>query len=238
VTRGAALMTIGDFARATRLTAKALRFYHGEGLLVPALVDPANGYRRYSAAQLGDAQVIRSLRELEVPVDEIRTIVTTSDVAARAQVLEEHVVRLEALLRQTSDALRTLRGVLDPTPRPAIPIAHRSEDAVVVLGIEETIDLADLGPWFQRTMVDLREAVDASDVRTVGPFGGVWSTALFLEERGSAMLHVPIAPDAAVTMPRGRAAAGSPRRRRPRPGPPARSPRATARRPPGPRRGR
>lgn len=37
-------MTIGDFSRATRLTAKTLRFYHQVGLLEPARVDPVNGY--------------------------------------------------------------------------------------------------------------------------------------------------------------------------------------------------
>ena len=43
------MMTIGDFSRATRLSAKTLRFYHRVGLLAPAQVDPGNGYRMYSA---------------------------------------------------------------------------------------------------------------------------------------------------------------------------------------------
>src|SRR5450755_508709 len=45
------IMSIGDFARATHLSVKALRHYHEEALLEPAEVDPFSGYRRYDLAQ-------------------------------------------------------------------------------------------------------------------------------------------------------------------------------------------
>ncbi len=38
-------MTLGAFAERTRLAAKALRLYDHLGLVVPAHVDPATGYR-------------------------------------------------------------------------------------------------------------------------------------------------------------------------------------------------
>ena len=41
------LLSIGAFARATRLTPKALRLYDELGLLPPAFVDQASGYRFY-----------------------------------------------------------------------------------------------------------------------------------------------------------------------------------------------
>ncbi len=40
------MLTIGEFATATGLTAKALRLYDDLGLLAPAEVDPRNGFRR------------------------------------------------------------------------------------------------------------------------------------------------------------------------------------------------
>jgi DNA-binding transcriptional MerR regulator len=40
------LVSIGEFARRTLLTAKALRIYHRIGLLLPASIDEASGYRR------------------------------------------------------------------------------------------------------------------------------------------------------------------------------------------------
>ena len=46
------LLTIGAFARAARLTPKALRLYDEVGLLPPAAVDPESGYRLYDPEQL------------------------------------------------------------------------------------------------------------------------------------------------------------------------------------------
>jgi DNA-binding transcriptional MerR regulator len=34
------MFTIGEFSKLSGLTVKTLRFYHEEGLLVPAFVDP------------------------------------------------------------------------------------------------------------------------------------------------------------------------------------------------------
>ncbi len=46
------LMSIGQFARRSRLSPKALRLYGELGLLDPARVDDESGYRYYSASQL------------------------------------------------------------------------------------------------------------------------------------------------------------------------------------------
>ncbi|MGH3832542.1 MAG: MerR family transcriptional regulator [Pseudonocardiaceae bacterium] len=48
-----ALLTIGAFAQATRLSPKALRLYDHLGLLRPAETNPLTGYRRYAPEQLG-----------------------------------------------------------------------------------------------------------------------------------------------------------------------------------------
>ena len=69
------LLTIGEFARASRLSAKALRLYDELGLLRPAVVDPFNGYRRYSPDQLETARVVAWLRRIGMPLAEIRAVV-------------------------------------------------------------------------------------------------------------------------------------------------------------------
>jgi DNA-binding transcriptional MerR regulator len=51
------LMSIGEFARLSRLSAKALRLYYELGLLPPAQVDPDSGYRWYAAGQLDNARL-------------------------------------------------------------------------------------------------------------------------------------------------------------------------------------
>jgi PPM family protein phosphatase len=70
-----ALMTSGEFARASRLSPKALRLYDELGLLSPAAVDPATGYRRYAPAQLEQARLVAWLRRLGMPLARIRELI-------------------------------------------------------------------------------------------------------------------------------------------------------------------
>jgi protein phosphatase len=69
-----ALMTSGEFARASRLSPKALRLYDELGLLSPAEVDPVTGYRRYAPAQLEHARLVAWLRRLGMPLARIRSV--------------------------------------------------------------------------------------------------------------------------------------------------------------------
>jgi DNA-binding transcriptional MerR regulator len=66
-----AMLTIGDFSRATLLTIKTLRHYHDTGLLEAAEVDPHTGYRRYLTSQIPQAQMIKRFRELRMPLNEV-----------------------------------------------------------------------------------------------------------------------------------------------------------------------
>lgn len=68
------LLTIGAFARAARLTPKALRLYDEMGVLPPAAVDPESGYRLYDPAQLERAQLIARLRRIGMSLAEIRAV--------------------------------------------------------------------------------------------------------------------------------------------------------------------
>jgi MerR family regulatory protein len=48
-----ARLAIGDFAKMTHLSVKALRHYHDVGLLVPAEIDPASGCARHRGVLAG-----------------------------------------------------------------------------------------------------------------------------------------------------------------------------------------
>jgi len=67
-------MSIGEFARRSRLSAKALRLYDGLGLLSPARVDELSGYRYYEADQLEQARLIAALRQVGVPLATVREL--------------------------------------------------------------------------------------------------------------------------------------------------------------------
>jgi DNA-binding transcriptional MerR regulator len=79
-------MSIGEFARLSRLSAKALRLYDELGLLPPAHVAPDSGYRWYAAGQLDNARLVASLRQIGVPLAQIQLILSLEPEAAAAQV--------------------------------------------------------------------------------------------------------------------------------------------------------
>jgi DNA-binding transcriptional MerR regulator len=104
------LLSIGRVARLSGLTTKALRHYDSMGVLRPVEVDGENGYRRYSREQVEDARKIRILRELDVPLDEIRRILSGDDADER---LRAHRKRVEAQLTRLQTAYLSLGKLID-----------------------------------------------------------------------------------------------------------------------------
>ncbi|MFF8862281.1 protein phosphatase 2C domain-containing protein [Streptomyces sp. NPDC015139] len=88
-------LTIGAFARASRLSPKALRLYDELDLLRPARVDPDTGYRYYAAGQLGRARLVAWLRRLGMPLAEIRAVCAL-DAAGAAPAIRAYWERVEA----------------------------------------------------------------------------------------------------------------------------------------------
>jgi serine/threonine protein phosphatase PrpC len=101
------LLTIGEFARLSRLSAKALRLYDELGLLRPVVVDPANGYRRYAPEQLERARLVAWLRRIGMPLAEITAVVGLPGVQA-ADAVGKYWQQVEA----DTDARRQLAADL------------------------------------------------------------------------------------------------------------------------------
>ena len=78
-------ISIGEFARRSRLSLKALRLYDERGVLVPSRVDQASGYRYYATAQLEEARFVVMMRQLQLPLAVIRELLAgdPADAAAR-----------------------------------------------------------------------------------------------------------------------------------------------------------
>lgn len=67
-------MLISDFARLGQVSVRMLRHYDALGLLVPAHVDPASGYRSYAPEQLHVLNRLVALKELGFTLDQVRTL--------------------------------------------------------------------------------------------------------------------------------------------------------------------
>jgi DNA-binding transcriptional MerR regulator len=80
------LLSIGQFARLSRLSAKALRRYDELGLLRPDRVDPDTGYRWYGPGQLEQARLVAVLRSIGVPLARIEPMLGLPAAAVAEQV--------------------------------------------------------------------------------------------------------------------------------------------------------
>ena len=111
---GSDMRGIGEVARASGLSVSALRFYDGAGVLVPAAVDPATGYRRYTAEQIKAARLIAGLRRVSMPVAEIAAAVRDLPDPSVVRVrLDAHLARLESGLADARRELLRLHTLLD-----------------------------------------------------------------------------------------------------------------------------
>jgi DNA-binding transcriptional MerR regulator len=106
-------LSIGELARATGLTVRALRHYQDLGLLAPAAVDPATRYRRYGPEQLERALAIARLRRLGLPLARVRDWLDASD-EERRRLLEDHRAGLAARLRSTGRLQLELERLIGP----------------------------------------------------------------------------------------------------------------------------
>ncbi|MDT0265126.1 MerR family transcriptional regulator [Streptomyces sp. DSM 44915] len=112
---------IGEVARASGLPVSALRFYDGAGVLVPAWVDPATGYRRYAPRQLDEARLVAGLRRVGMPLADIRLALAGhagGDPTLTARLLAAHVRRLELGLAAARQELSRLHTLVAPKENP------------------------------------------------------------------------------------------------------------------------
>lgn len=69
------MMHIGEVARSVGLEASAIRYYETHGIVPPPQRTPA-GYREYGDDEVELLRFVRRLRSLELPLDDVREIVS------------------------------------------------------------------------------------------------------------------------------------------------------------------
>lgn len=136
------LMSIGVFSTATLVSIKALRLYHEQGLLVPAHVDPATGYRFYRVSQLADAQVIKRLRDLDVPLAGVAEVVRARDPEVTRRVIAAHETVIRDRLADLSRLVDELQRAVDE-PLLQTPVFVRREPQRHALAVAEVIEHPD-----------------------------------------------------------------------------------------------
>lgn len=69
-------MRIGEIAAFFNVSVKAVRIYEKKGILTPAKIDPATGYRYYTADQVQTLNALLDLKSLGFSLSEIKKIIS------------------------------------------------------------------------------------------------------------------------------------------------------------------
>jgi len=200
-------LSIGEFARATGLTPKALRLYDDLGLVMPASVDPLNGYRWYAEDQVEQARLVASLRLIGMPLARIAAVLagpgSADEIAAYWRQVEADTASRRAIVRTLVQRLHE-ETTMDANPTPPTLRAgagHRQgarpsqQDAVLVErglyavadGTGERDDLASSA--LSALSASGLEAA-ASVARSAAPASATTLTGVRIEGATAALTHV------------------------------------------------
>ncbi|MEU8935741.1 MerR family transcriptional regulator [Streptomyces sp. NPDC048409] len=200
------LLTIGAFAARSRLSAKALRLYDRLGLLAPAYVDEASGYRYYRAGQAERARLVALLRRLDMPLTRIAELVEAADGgtadgdARAAELLAAYWADVERRIAGQRTLAAYLRGRLSGRSSQMYETfaveTVRVPAQVVVTETRHT--LADeLPAWIGAALGRLEGAARACGGVTAAPFV-VYHAEVSMESDGPVEACVPVADEAAA----------------------------------------
>jgi DNA-binding transcriptional MerR regulator len=112
------MLSIKEFSEMCHLSPQALRFYHAEGLLVPAEVDERTGYRSYAFEQVEQAMMITVLRETGMSVKLVRQALDEPDQAVA--LLDRHSDEVHRQRKAQDEAIQAARTVFVAQPEPEL----------------------------------------------------------------------------------------------------------------------
>ncbi len=174
---------IGQFAQFAKVSVRTLRHYDDVGLLRPASVDPATGYRSYAATQLRQLNRILVLKDLGFTLVEITRII-------EAGVSNDELVGMLRLRRAEAerDAEAEQRRLARVAARIDIltgaPYMNDIETAIVIKALDPTRVAVtseaaegfdtDFGPIFSRLYPTLFAALEREGIAPAGPTYGLY----------------------------------------------------------------
>jgi DNA-binding transcriptional MerR regulator len=147
------VLSIGEFSRASGLTAKALRLYDELELLTPAEVDRSNGYRYYAPEQVEQARLVARLRSAGVPLARIAAITAASTPEAAADEVLSYWRHVEAHTASSREVITSLVALL------------RGQDNTMSRSTTLDISLGDLIAGLYEALPDADDLARISEAR-------------------------------------------------------------------------
>ena len=130
--------SIGEFSQITGLSVKTLRFYDEKGLIRPARVDVATGYRYYNSASVERARIVARLRELQFSLDDIQRLL--SECEDDSQLVDYFTRQLRTIRDRIRADQRTAKA-LETAIANELEAAQRARDSSIRIEDKELAPL-------------------------------------------------------------------------------------------------
>ena len=187
-------LSIGAFARRSRLSPKALRLYERLGVLTPAQVDRGNGYRWYRESQLTTARLVAMLRRLDMPLAQVAEVVSLPGpraaevVAAYWEAVERRIASQRELAAHLRIRLSGGEGGFE-----MFEIRERDVPEQVVLTEQRHVLVEELQRWLPEAMTRLTTSAQGYGGVAGAPFV-VYHGEVNEDSDGPVEVCVPIGP--------------------------------------------
>ncbi len=151
------MLKIGEFARLSQVSLKTLRHYDALGLLQPAHIDPASGYRLYDIAQLATMIRIQALKDCGLALAEIARLLQTYDAKAIEALLRQRVTAQQQVVIDEQARLQRLLARMElltsASQAPPYDVALKCTEPLTLIGLRRSIAVrAEIGPLAQAAL--------------------------------------------------------------------------------------
>ncbi len=171
------MFSIGDFARHGQVSVRMLRHYDAVGLLRPARVDPATGYRFYTAAQLAPLNRLVALKELGFTLEQVGRMLDPGPGPAELRGMltlrrAELAQRIAADNARLTDVEARLRIIEKEGVMPEQDVVLKSVAAVRVAratGVAASFEPQAISPVIQPLFGDLSDRLAEAGIAIAGP---------------------------------------------------------------------
>jgi DNA-binding transcriptional MerR regulator len=192
-------LTIGEFARQTQLSAKALRIYDEIGLLRPAGTDPSSGRRQYEAGQVRRARLIGMLRGCDMSLAEIGLLLADLDVRTElaAGRLDRHLSELETSHSSRRLLIRHVHAMLRGEDFSMFVIQTRHVPAQRVMSIQRRLRVQEIAPFVREAKTAFADHLAGTN--PTGPFTLIFHNKIDNESDGPLEAVLGCSDDVQVT---------------------------------------
>jgi effector-binding domain-containing protein len=137
------------------------------------------------------AHVIRRLRDLEMPLDDVRAVLGAADAGTRDAALVVHLERMERRLEETQSTVASLRALLDGSEPPGgreLVVEHRRTPPGPALAVRAVVEWDETEEWLAGAFAELAVQPDERD----GPDSALYSPEYFEAHVGEIVAYVPL----------------------------------------------